>query len=287
MENYMIQMEKHLEELKILLKEVDKRLAKSMKDPNTNKTITTNKENNKPSAKRECQTRIHTSLSNGCPQYYFKNGTGPRVYAKKSDMPRVKSIIQQDYDIEVRKTIVKSIKGLEQFIAKYDINSIENVYDNLCDARKRLVTPIIPSNEEYIKLWLNDNPSSGNPHYDERLYETDAGEMVRSKSEKIIADILYKSKIPYQYEPKLSLKNGLYVYPDFVVLNVKRRKTIYWEHLGMISDGEYATKALQKLSEYERNGYKLGEDIILSMESYSTPLNIKQIERMIQDYLLN
>ena len=37
----------------------------------------------------------------------------------------------------------------------------------------------------------------------------------------------------------------------------------------MIDDEEYAIKNLHKLREYERSGYELGRDLILTMESAS------------------
>ena len=47
-------------------------------------------------------------------------------------------------------------------------------------------------------------------------YITDAGERVRSKSELVIANLLYKNNIPYMYECPLKINNNT-VYPDFTV----------------------------------------------------------------------
>lgn len=52
---------------------------------------------------------------------------------------------------------------------------------------------------------------------------------MRSKSEVIIADLLNKEGIPYRYEFPLYLKEFNTVYPDFTILNVRKRKEIYWE----------------------------------------------------------
>ncbi|MCR5101181.1 MAG: hypothetical protein K6B41_07480, partial [Butyrivibrio sp.] len=108
----------------------------------------------------------------------------------------------------------------------------------------------------------------------------------RSKSEKIIADLFEKYKIPYRYEPMLELSDGHCVFPDFVVLNVRLRKTIYWEHFGLITDGEYAKKTLQKLSFYEENGIVVGKDLLISIESDQIPLNVKLLEQKIHQYIL-
>ena len=80
--------------------------------------------------------------------------------------------------------------------------------------------------------------------------KTKRGEYVRSKSEKILADLFYENGIPYQYEPAFRLINGKLVYPDFVLLNVRERKTFYWEHYGLASDETYSTKNIDKLCLY-------------------------------------
>ena len=95
-----------------------------------------------------------------------------------------------------------------------------------------------------------------------------------------------KHNIPYRYEPKLELEDGTCMFPDFIVLNVRCRKTVYWEHFGLVSDGDYARKALQKLELYEENGFVVGEDLLFSTESAASPLNVRQLEAKIQKYLL-
>ena len=63
--------------------------------------------------------------------------------------------------------------------------------------------------------------------------------MVRSKSEVIIADILYKLGIPYVYEKKLKTREGA-VYPDFTVRHPYEGNTYYLEHAGMLDKADYA-----------------------------------------------
>ena len=57
---------------------------------------------------------------------------------------------------------------------------------------------------------------------------TERGEQVRSKSEKIIADSLYRNGIPYRYEHPVYLRGMGVVHPDFICLHVKKRKEILW-----------------------------------------------------------
>ncbi len=230
--------------------------------------------------------RIHASISNGVYQYYYVDEKGTRVYAKHSELDKVRRIVQRDYDIAVQRVMSHDRLLLKNFLKKYDPESIYGVYENLCEAKKRLVTPAIPSNEEFVDNWKSEYQGMRNKYYEEGDYETEAGEMVRSKSEKIIADLLYRKGIPYQYEPELILRDGTKIYPDFAVLNLKHRKTIYWEHLGMMSDEEYAVKNLHKIAVYEKNGYYLGDTLVISMESEYMALNVRDLEKKINKYLI-
>ena len=110
--------------------------------------------------------------------------------------------------------------------------------------------------------------------------------MVRSKSEKIIADLFTKHGVPYVYEPCITLKNGRIFSPDFAVLNVKARTCYYWEHFGLSDNNDYSDKNLNKLCEYENIGIIAGKNLITSFESSARPLSTKIIGEKIKEYLL-
>jgi len=67
------------------------------------------------------------------------------------------------------------------------------------------------------------------------------------------------------------------MYPDFIVLNVKNRKKHMWKHLGLISDGDCASKNLKKIFQYEKNNYLPGESLLISEESEDMPLDLNMI----------
>lgn len=219
-------------------------------------------------------------------QYYLQKDNGKLEYVKSQDIDKVKRIVQRDYYDALLDTLLTVRYRIARFIKLYDISSINMVYDNLSEARKALVTPIIPSDENFIKEWREHNIGNVNPFPEEGKYPTLKGEYVRSKSEKILADLFEKYEIPYVYEPRIVLTNGKYLYPDFALLNVRKRKTVYWEHFGLISDGDYAQKALTKISLYEQVGIVVGENLIISMESERIPLDVMRIEKKIRDYML-
>src|SRR5206468_4512942 len=71
------------------------------------------------------------------------------------------------------------------------------------------------------------------------IHRTRRNDLVRSKSEVIIADLLYsieKLRDKYQYEQELSAADGTRRYPDFTIKDDELGLTVYWQHLGMLDD---------------------------------------------------
>lgn len=107
---------------------------------------------------------------------------------------------------------------------------------------------------------------SQKPEYpDELTIMTNRGELVRSKSEKFIADALYKTNLDYRYEAPVKL-NGMNIYPDFIVVNPLNGKMYFWEHLGLSTD-KYLQDWEFKKRIYKENGIIEGRNLIVSTES--------------------
>lgn len=87
---------------------------------------------------------------------------------------------------------------------------------------------------------------------DERqVYLTENGELVRSKSEWIIADKLKAAGIKYQYEQPLVL-DGVERLPDFTIRDEDAGTVWYWEHNGMLSDVAYKRRWERKKAAYHQ-----------------------------------
>ena len=85
------------------------------------------------------------------------------------------------------------------------------------------------------------------------IHRTARGELVRSKSEVIIANLLYANGVDYQYEAPLEV-DKLTKYPDFTIEDDDTGETYYWEHLGMLSDYNYRQRWNKKLMWYREQG---------------------------------
>ena len=243
---------------------------------------------NKQIAKYKNSPDIHiqTSVTNGREQFYcFDSTTSTRKYIKSGEIIKYAAIIQQDYDQQINKKLQKMQKKLTRIardINEVDITKIIGVYEKQPNAKKPYITPIIPSDEDFIARWYEEHKGEQNTFPIEGNIYTERGEHVRSKSEKILADLFYKYDIPYVYEPKIKMNNGHMACPDFALLNKETRQTIYWEHLGLINQDEYAVRNLEKLHEYEESSLILGENLLISMESTKKGLNTKLVEMQIK-----
>lgn len=80
------------------------------------------------------------------------------------------------------------------------------------------------------------------------------GQMVRSKNEVIVADILEKvAPGKWRYEVLLTGDDGSWCRPDFTITRPSGLP-VYWEHLGKMNQPSYARRWAEKLEWYRANG---------------------------------
>ena len=222
------------------------------------------------------------------PQFYYSEDgrTPPRKYAGIRKQRLVKQLVQRDYYEKALKYLDPALRKLQSFMKWYDPEELNRLYASLPEARKQLVTPLEPTDEMFIEEWLNDR-QSGDTGYDpgDNLL-TNKGERVRSKSEKIIADKLFELNIPYVYEAPLVLPGFGTIHPDFTILNVALRKTVYFEHFGLMANPSYAVSAFKKINAYAQAGLWFGDGLLYTFEYESVSINTSLLEKMIRRYLM-
>ena len=223
----------------------------------------------------------------GCPQYhcYTEPFRKDEKYVSTKKMPFIRSLAQKSYDAAVLKSASEELSALQNCYNAYPGKTAEEVYDSLTLDRKALVTPIIETDDAFIRKWKETEYEGKGFTDDYPEMITDSGIRVRSKSEVIIADLLDRNNLPYRYEYPLFLDDGRLIYPDFTILNVRLRKEILWEHLGMMDDPEYAETAVRKLNSLAHSGYLPGDNLILTFETRNAPLNTTLLKKLISRYL--
>jgi hypothetical protein len=91
---------------------------------------------------------------------------------------------------------------------------------------------------------------------DKLIHRSARGDLVSSKSELVIADLLYEAEkkfgIRYFFERVLLGENGRQRWPDFSIED-RDGETWYWEHCGMLDQPDYARRWKAKLAFYAEN----------------------------------
>ncbi len=179
------------------------------------------------------------------------------VYIPKKQIALARQLAQKDYDLKLRKSVIRELKAINYYLKTIPDMPSEEVYYGLSEKRQPLVVPPIETDRTFLEKWTSFQ-YQGKP---------------------------FKENVPYRYECPIRLMGSGTVYPGFTVLNKRLRKEYIWEHFGMMDDPEYAEKAVRKTNLYQRNGYFPGENLILTYETSVTPVNTQDLKRIIEYYL--
>ena len=237
---------------------------------------------------------LQISMIKGKARYYHsyldpKGNKHLKYLSAGKEGAKIVELAQHSYNAAFLKKAAEQLKAVRRALNTIDEDALTNVFAFLHSERKKLVTPLVPDENMYVRQWEQDEYQPGFFSDQAPLIHSNRGERVRSKSEKIIADKYYERGIPYKYEKPLLLRKQaktITIRPDFTTLNKRTRIQRYHEHFGKMDDPQYARKALEKIRLYEENGLFVGEQLILTFESSEQPLDKKELELLIEKYLI-
>ena len=120
------------------------------------------------------------------------------------------------------------------------------------------------------------------------IHRTSGGQLVRSKSELLIAEALLDEGVGFEYERPLTL-GGVTRYPDFTIEDDISGRKVYWEHLGMLDQEGYRARWDKKLAWYRANGIEpfheasdAPEVLVTTTDSAEQGLNMAYIKDLIR-----
>lgn len=223
------------------------------------------------------------------PEYFYctrEGGVKHREYIPKARQEEVKRLAQQTYNNRIERVL--TVLSKKRFLSYRQIErTIDGVYQNLHPLRQALVIPVQETAEQQFSAW-KAKPYQGLTFRegDPEGILTNNNERVRSKSEKILADLFLAQGIFYKYECPLFLRDEKIFYPDFTFYHPMRKQEIYWEHFGRMDLPEYALRSASKIRTYERNGIFLGDRLIVTFEGDSLILDSRSVQDLIDHYEL-
>ena len=235
------------------------------------------------------QGELRGSLHGKTYQYYLRESKSDKNgrYLPKRKMATAQALAQWEYREKLLEELRRELEMLTDLARNTELEPWNRAAQQLPLSKQLLLVKPYQSDEEYAAEWSSKEYPKKEISEDASVLETKRGELVRSKSEVLIADALYAEGIPYHYEKPLRIRKLGTIHPDFTILDVKQRREIIWEHLGKMDDYDYRSDAFYRLRCYEEDGFYIGDNMILTFETMKMPLNPRTVRNMIQSIFLN
>ena len=206
------------------------------------------------------------------------------TYIPKSNRRYAEKLAQKKYYENRYEELSHQVKALKYY--ERQMREVEGKAENLFKHEEwgKLLESMQSVKREDLKMWMDEKYEGGAGHPENLIHKGSQGKYLRSKSEVIIDMMLYKYGIPFRYEDKLLLDNGIYIYHDFTVRHPITGKRIYWEHFGMMDDREYRNGACKKIRLYCDNGIIPSINLITTFETADHPLDVDRVEKIIKEF---
>ena len=227
--------------------------------------------------------RLKVSSSHGKEQFHIISGD-KTLYVSSDDSSTIRVMAQKMYDNRVLKSALREKEAISKALSLLPPDIAENVIEQIPDKQRKYIKPILQPDEAYIDHWLN-SPFEQKTNDKDHGFKSRKGDLVMSKSELIIADRLYSLGIPYRYEAALKV-GSVTLHPDFTILDLRRRREVYLEHLGMMDDPGYIASNLPRLNLYQKNNILLGDRLFITYETKELPLDIDVLDKVISRFII-
>ena len=235
---------------------------------------------------RKGRSGIRYSVTVSDPEAASGGARRREVYLSRSDS-RLPALIRQYCAAQLQPVMKKSLKALQNHPASYEPDLIEKKLQKLEDLFDGQMPAEFRSRRSYIENWKKaDYPKSTRFDPKQKLIRTEKNDMVRSKLECIVANVLLHLNIPYRYEARLVLINGRAIFPDFTILSPINGKTYYLEVCGMMEKEAYIDDLLARVREMSESGIVLGDNLLLCFEAEHVPFDIQVLINMLQRTVL-
>lgn len=224
---------------------------------------------------------------------YYRNietRKGSERIRKQMNITGNPGLIQQLTEKILQKMILlrgqRNLHYLNKLLENYQPTEIHLVKSELGNQYQEAYEMLTGTYLEQLRR-LDYPKASFDPRF--HVHETDCGELVRSKSEQIILNALTPhNEFVTHYEEEFLYEvyvEGLgRVYPDFTII-LPNGKRIIWEHFGRLDDPVYCKRNALKLCLYQRNGYVLGDNLIITMDDKNGNISSALVAQAINQIL--
>ena len=210
---------------------------------------------------------------------------------------RKRESITKDHDMQV-KIARRSLLEKELQTANAQIEALRKAEETIAknclpDRRRYIIENYGWLTDEEIEVccypaygsdWENAPYEKLQYHAEELKHVTSHGLRVRSKSELLIAEALYKHGLPFRYEQVYRIEKYT-VSADFTI---KRSdgKIIIWEHEGLINTRSYLDWQRKKAEIYAMLGFYPWDNLVITYDTADGNIDLRIVESEIRNRLL-
>lgn len=248
-----------------------------------------------PSGRLECHRRKSRSGEAVNYSWYIvknkKRNTLPKKEQRLAEQLAYKRKLQKEIgELENRIMAINTYMGITKGTGSKQLTSAANK-----TVKKNMHRRLTIQNDEVERLakcyhdslygdwakWAAQDYNDKDFHKNEYTVQSITGRWVRSRIEAIIEGVLHNHGLYYRYEPPYKL-DGIWLHPDFEIMNPKTGETVLWEHLGLMSDPGYVEDNIRKFAAYTRSGYYPNKNLILTSESDDKYIDVQLIEAIVE-----
>lgn len=213
----------------------------------------------------------------------FSGGTGPLELAyaltvhksQGSEFRKVFVILPKNCRLLSRELLYTALtRSREQLVLLIEGNDVTALFDLTRPERSETARRNTNIFQGVIRI-----ASDAVPFAEHLIHRTEKGHLVRSKSELVIANMLFQLGIPYEYERVCdgTAAPGR-LRPDFSFVTADG-DLILWEHLGMLSRPDYKRGWDWKHAWYQKNGFADGKTLFTSTEEEGKGLDSTELRK--------
>ncbi|MBR3786566.1 MAG: hypothetical protein IKJ77_09185 [Firmicutes bacterium] len=218
--------------------------------------------------------------------YYNKYDQGSTIYLGNENQHEVQELMKRKILFHTAERMKHNEQLMMDFLEAYQDPNPESVRESLGQAYQSEQIDLFSVHKRKSKLDWGDQPYRRSEKYPEQLtHKTMKGDMVRSKSEVIIANTYFIKNAQYRYE-EITEIGSKYFAPDFKVLIPRINKIKMHEHFGRMDDPEYRRNAMWKIEYYITNGYRPYEDILFTFDDLDGNIDAQALDRLITNFMM-
>ncbi|MCI8632164.1 MAG: hypothetical protein HFE64_01585 [Lachnospiraceae bacterium] len=208
---------------------------------------------------------------------YYRKGKQYQQYVRQSELVQTRQQIQIMKEQKRRRTVLRLfVNRMKKALRAMRINwrEVLAAYE-----QKKMEKKAAEYQRQTAQKQAKDKKYAS-----QYKHATDRGDLVASKSEEIIANLLFSRGIRYEYEKPMTIGNW-HLKPDFTVWR-RDGTMLIWEHAGLMHLEDYAKKFRKKLMIYEEAGFVPQRNLIITMDENGA-FSAEEARRMINWYRLD